>query len=255
VGGLNASTDSAFKREAHYGIVVKPYVSMTDTTNAASGVEAQIERLSQTTYHSSSSSSRKPSYRVTAVLKYLLVDIHNVTCYKNCSMTMGPYYHRSSATTGMTKVPVGQHMDVHVSVRHHGRYCISTRRLMHYHKMGVDSLYALGACIALVVVCMYAMQCINKYCPATVTPIDEGDPEAPPARNADKASGCFYTTGVYHVGRYWVPGQGQTRTGGGNGGGGGNSLPAFYHQPHRHIGSHMASAAFYAPVGKQMRLR
>jgi hypothetical protein len=119
VGGLNATTDAAFKREVHYGIVVKPYVSMTDTTNAASGVEAQIEKLGQTrssggggtTYHSSSSNSRE-SYRVNAVITYPLVDDHNVIYYKNCSMTMGSYYHRSSATAGMTKVPVGQHMDV-----------------------------------------------------------------------------------------------------------------------------------------------
>jgi hypothetical protein len=240
---------------------------MTDSTNAASGVEAQIEKLGQTrssggggtTYHSSSSSSMESSYRVNAVITYPLVDDHNVTYYKNCSMTMGSYYHRSSATAGMTKVPVGQHMDVHVSVRHHGRYCISTRRLMYYHTTGVVALYALGACIALVVVCLYAIQCINKYCPATVTPMDEGDPEAPSPRNSDKASGGFYTTGVYHVGRYWVLGQGQTRTGGegggGGGGGGGGSLPAFYHQPHRHIGTHLASAAFYAPVVMQMRLR
>jgi hypothetical protein len=45
VGGLNATTDAAFKREDHYGIVVKPYVSMTDTTNAASGVEARPDEV------------------------------------------------------------------------------------------------------------------------------------------------------------------------------------------------------------------
>jgi hypothetical protein len=65
---------------------------------------------------------------------------HNVTYYNNCSLTLQGYAKYSSAKGNLKHVPLGKQKSVHLSKRHHGRYCIDTPDFVYSRDVGLPLL-------------------------------------------------------------------------------------------------------------------
>jgi hypothetical protein len=211
VGALNIDIRSQFERTTHTGIIIKADVS------------------GGTTYHASTKSS-EATYYIDAIVSYPLVDEHNVTYYKNCTLTLNSYSKRSTATSRLKKVPVGKQKEVHVSKRF-ANYCIDTREFNYYYTTGLALFITVGAWVALAFgVCACDQR--NSTASKVVPTHGEENADSPAALTVPvtepAAAGAYYCNG--HVtDQYWSAERG---TAGGGGSGGSSALPTFYNQPY-----------------------
>jgi hypothetical protein len=207
IGALNIDTRSQFERTSHTGIIIKADVS------------------GGTTYHASTKSS-EATYYIDAIVSYPLVDEHNVTTYKNCTLTLNSYSKRSTATSRLKKVPIGKQKEVHVSKRFL-HYCIDTQEFNYYYTTGLALFITVSAWVALALSVCACDQ--HKTTASTVVPTQGEErnylatvtPAAKPA-----VAGAYYINGSV-TDQYWAAERGNA-----GGGGGGDVLPTFYNQPY-----------------------
>jgi hypothetical protein len=163
-GSIYVATGDAFERRAHAGIIVNRYVSLRDTTTRASRAMLYEKSTSwqagdmEAYVPGKSHQSKSTKHYANAVISYSLNDEHNVTFYKNCSMTVAKYADQFSATVGLEKVPIGKQKNVHVSKHHHSKYCIDKHELNYYHNTGMALLLTGCGLLALIAggVCLCA---------------------------------------------------------------------------------------------------
>jgi hypothetical protein len=144
------TTYDGFGLEAHTGNIVGSYVTASATPPPGSRGMIGEQSMSWSKQELVAENSvigpqvvyQKPEtiYYVTAIVTYPRGVEHNVTYYNNCSLTLQGYAKYSSAKGNLKHVPLGKQKSVHLSKRHHGRYCIDTPDFVYSRDVGLPLL-------------------------------------------------------------------------------------------------------------------
>lgn len=176
VGGIELSVHNSFGGESVQGVIVGKFVGRRDSNSAAAmigptsfpwddteympslrGMKLQdVNRQDQYSGSAGSSSrqqgsnsnnnkNNEPTYYVNAILTYPRVDEMNNTYFHNCSMSVASYEKKLKAYSGLKKVRLGKVVEVKVSKKHHGKYCIEEDEWKEHYQVGFGLLVALGA--------------------------------------------------------------------------------------------------------------
>jgi hypothetical protein len=176
-GGLLVTTYDGFGLEAHTGIIVGSYVTASDTPPPGSrgmiGEQSTSwsKKVAENSVIGPQVVYQKPEtiYYVTAIVTYPRGVEHNVTYYNNCSLTLQGYPKYSSAKGNLKHVPFGKQKSVHLSKRHHGRYCIDTPDFVYSRDVGLPLLLTGCGLLSLMFASICVVGCKDEQRTASTT--------------------------------------------------------------------------------------